>query len=254
MDCSDEAAMGMRKVALVTGASGGLGARLAVEFARARYRVGVHYQTGRNRVLRTAAVISRGGGEALCFRADVRNGEEVGAMVHEIVSRWGRLDVLVNNAGVTHESLLISTDEEEWDRIIGTNLTGAFNCARAAAGHMIAQRSGHIISISSILAIRGERGAAAYSASKAGLIGLSRSLARELGPYGICVNVVMPGFMLTRMTRPLSRGVIEEARLSSVLGRLSDAGETARFVVRLAEMDGVSGQLFNLDGRICRWA
>ena len=244
----------MKKVALVTGASRGLGARLAVEFARAGYRLVVNYHSHRALASRLARRIIRDGGEAFCCRADVRSGADVEMMVEKVVARWGRLDLLVNNAGITHEALLISMTEDDWGRVIDTNLKGAFNCSRAAARHMLRQRSGHIINICSILGVCGGRGESGYAASKAALIGLTTSLARELGRSGISVNAVMPGFMRTSMTSTVAAGTRVAARRSNVLNRFSDPAAVARFIVNLAAMETVSGQLFNLDGRIYRWA
>ncbi len=244
----------MKNVALVTGASRGLGARLAVELAQSGYRVVINYHSHGALASRLARRIIRGGGEAFCCKADVGNGADVETMVQKTVERWKRLDLLVNNAGITHEALLISMTEDDWGRVIDTNLKGAFNCARAAARHMIKQRSGHIINISSILGVCGGRGESAYAASKAALIGFTKSLARELGRSGIRVNAVMPGFMRTSMTRAAAAEARVAARRSNVLNGFSDPGAAARFIVNLAAMETVSGQLFNLDGRIYRWA
>jgi 3-oxoacyl-[acyl-carrier protein] reductase len=242
-----------RKVALITGAARGLGAFVALEFARAGYRVTVNYLTSRILAERLARRLTRAGGDALCIRADVARSAEAEAMVAEVVSRWGWIDVLVNNAGVTHESLLLSTSEADWERVMGANLRGAFACSRAAARRMLARGSGHIISVSSLLGLRGARGEAVYAASKAALVGFTMSLAKELGPSGIRVNAVVPGFMPTPMTHGLAKEVRESARRESVLGRFANPVSVARFIVNLAGMKSVSGQLFNLDGRLHRW-
>ncbi|MDD5557758.1 MAG: 3-oxoacyl-ACP reductase FabG [bacterium] len=244
----------MERTALVTGASRGLGAAVARALAAAGARVAVNYRARRDSAERVADDIRRTGGEAVCLGADVAGAGEAEAMVAEVVSRWGRLDILVNNAGIFREALLARLSEEDWDAVIAVNLTGAFNCARAAARSMVPRRSGHIINISSILGVRGARGGAAYAAAKAGLIGLTKSLARELGPSGIMVNAVIPGFLPTGMTGSVGEAEREEIRRESVLGRLGDAEAAARFIAHLAGMRTVSGQLFNLDGRIFRWA
>lgn len=244
----------MKKVTLVTGASRGLGACLAREFARSGYRAAINYRAGRPLALRVSRTISRHGGEAICIQADVGLRDEVDAMVNEVISRWGRLDVLVNNAGINSESLLVTMSENAWDRVMETNLKGAFNCAGACARRMVAQRSGHIINICSIAGVWGARGGAAYAASKAALIGLTKSLAAELGGCGIRVNAVIPGFMLTRMSESSAEKILDNARGMSPLGKLSDPRVVARFIVQLAGMDTVTGQLFSCDGRIFRWA
>jgi 3-oxoacyl-[acyl-carrier protein] reductase len=244
----------MKKVALVTGASRGLGANLAVEFARAGYRVVINYRSRGALAARVARKISHDDGEAFCWRADVGSGPDVEMMVEKVIARWGRLDVLVNNAGITHEELLISMNDHDWDRVMDTNLKGAFNCSRAAGRHMLRQRSGHIINICSILGVCGARGESGYAASKAALIGLTTSLARELGGSGVSVNAVMPGFMRTSMTRTVAGETRDAAQAGNVLKRFSDPAAVACFIVHLAGMATVSGQLFNLDGRIYRWA
>lgn len=244
----------MKRVALVTGASRGLGRCIAKEFANAGYRVAINYRASRPQALQLARVINRRGGESLCLQADVACGNEVGRMVDEVLRRWGRVDVLVNNAGVMHESLLLTTSEKDWDRVMDTNLKGAFNCSRAAGRHMLRQRSGHIINICSILGVCGARGESGYAASKAALIGLTTSLARELGGSGVSVNAVMPGFMRTSMTRTVAGETRDAAQAGNVLKKFSDPAAVARFIVHVAGMATVSGQLFNLDGRIYRWA
>jgi 3-oxoacyl-[acyl-carrier protein] reductase len=244
----------MKPVALVTGASRGLGASLAIEFARAGYRVALNYRSHGEHAARIAQEIERDGGEAFCCQADVGIGRDVGAMVKNLIEKWGRIDVLVNNAGITHEALLVSMKEEDWDRVMDANLKGAFNCSKAAGRHMLRQRSGHIVNVCSILGILGARGESGYAASKAALIGFTLSLARELGASGISVNAVMPGFMLTSMTRSIAEGARATARRDNVLDRFSDPEAAARFIVHLAGMKTVSGQVFNLDGRIHRWA
>jgi 3-oxoacyl-[acyl-carrier protein] reductase len=244
----------MKKVALVTGASRGLGAALAVEFARAGYRVAINYRSRGALAARVARRIISRRGEAFCCRADVGSSADVEAMVEELIARWGRLDVLVNNAGVTHEAILVSMGEDDWDRVMNTNLKGVFNCSRAAGRHMLRRQSGQIINICSILGICGALGESGYAASKAALIGFTKSLAAELGGTGISVNAVIPGFMRTSMTRTVAAETRDAARRSHVLNRFSDPAAVARFIVHLAGMKTVSGQVLSLDGRIYRWA
>ncbi len=244
----------MKKVVLVTGASSGFGASLASEFASAGYRVVVNYYRNRESAEHVAEQIANSGGEAICYQADVSNIAEVGLMVKKTLAEWGRLDVLVNNAGITHESLVVWMQEKDWDRVIRTNLRGAYLCCKSVIPRMIKQRSGDIINISSILGVWGGKGESGYAASKAALVGFTKSLAKELGRWGIRVNAVLPGFMLTPMTESLGEQATAEARDDNVLKRFSEPEISARFVVQLAGMETVSGQLFNLDGRIYRWA
>lgn len=244
----------MKKVVLVTGASRGLGAAVAAEFARAGWRVAVNYRSSRDEAERIAAGIAAAGGEAFCCRADVAAAPEVEAMVEELSARWGRLDVLVANAGIAHEALCVSTREADWDAVLGTNLKGVFLCARAAVPMMLRQGTGHIITVGSLLGVSGGRGESAYAASKAALVGFTMSIARELGGSGVRANAVIPGFMLTGMGMTASPQARARARDESVLNRHADVEASARFIVHLAGMEGVSGQLFALDGRIRRWA
>lgn len=243
----------MKKVVLVTGASRGLGAAAAAEFGRAGWRVAVNYRASREAAERVAAAIDGAGGEAFVWRADVARAGEVAAMVAEVMRRWRRLDALVANAGVAHEALCVSTREADWDAVLGTNLKGVFLCAREAAAAMCRQGSGHLIAVGSRIGLSGGRGESAYAASKAALIGFILSVARELGPTGIRANAVIPGFMLTDMGRAASGEARERARAECVFGRHADPHEAARFIVCLAETEGVSGQVFTLDGRIRRW-
>ncbi len=243
----------MRKVAWVTGGSSGLGAAAAEEFGRAGWRVAVACRSSMEEAGRVAAKIAAAGGEAFALGADVASARGVDAMAREIEARWGRLDVLLAAAGIAHETPFVSMRDGEWDDVIETNLKGAFLCARAAAGLMVRGGGGHIITVGSRLGLTGAAGGSAYAASKAALIGFTLSVARELAGVGVRANAVIPGFMPTRMGRAASARARERACSESVFGRHADAGEAARFIVHLAGMEGVSGQVFTLDGRIRRW-
>src|SRR5512147_3148546 len=238
------------RVVLVTGASRGLGRQIALRFGSAGERVVVNYLRNEAGALETAKGIARAGGDAFSVRADVRISTEVEAMVDGTIGRWGAVDVLVNNAGLTKDGLLLRMADESWNDVIAANLTGPFHCIRAAGAAMMKQRCGQIISIGSIVGIQGREGQANYAASKAGLMGLTRACARELGPYNIRVNAVLPGYLLTDMGRRASDAVLERVRRENALGRPSDPEEVAEFVYRLSLMENVSGQIFNLDSRI----
>jgi 3-oxoacyl-[acyl-carrier protein] reductase len=239
-----------KRVVVVTGASRGLGRQIALRFGRAGERVIVNYLRNESGALETVEEIAHAGGEAFSVRADVRVSTEVEAMVAGTVRRWGSIDVLVNNAGSTKDGLLLRMADESWNDVIAANLTGPFHCIRAAAGAMMKQRRGQIVSIGSIVGIQGREGQANYAASKAGLMGLTRACARELGPYNIRVNAVLPGYLFTDMGRKASDAVLERVRRENALGRPSDPEEVAEFVYRLSMMENVSGQTFNLDSRI----
>lgn len=239
-----------KRVVLVTGASRGLGRQIALRFGRAGERVVVNYLRNEAGALETVEEIAHAGGNAFSIRADVRVSTDVEAMVSGTIRRWGAVDVLVNNAGSTKDGLLLRMADESWNDVIAANLTGPFHCIRAAAAAMMTRRCGQIISIGSIVGIQGREGQANYAASKAGLMGLTRACARELGPYNIRVNAVLPGYLLTDMGRRASDAVLERVRRENALGRPSDPEEVAEFVYRLSLTENVSGQIFNLDSRI----
>jgi len=187
---------------------------------------------------------------------DVTLRVEVEAVVAEIERSEGRIDVLVNNAGLAEDGAFWSISEESWERVLAVNLKGAMLCAQAVARCMARRGTGHIVNISSFAARQGTRGQASYAAAKAGLLGLSQSLAREWGAGAaaeIRVNAVLPGVLPTRMTRHLSAAALSEASAANALGRLNSVDEVASFVVFLASMKNVSGQIFQLDSRISSW-
>jgi 3-oxoacyl-[acyl-carrier protein] reductase len=233
-------------VCLVTGSSRGLGKAIALAFGKRGHQVVVHYKDKESKAKEVASQIR----ESLVLKADVRDYMEVKNMVDEVINKWGRVDVLVNNAGITRESLLIKTSEEDFDNVINTNLRGAFNVIHAVTRYMMRQKSGHIINISSLAGIKGREGLAAYSASKAGLIGLTISVAKELSRYNIMVNVVLPGYMLTDMGIVSSNKAKEIALKESLLKRFTKPEQVAEFICYLSESSDITGQVFNLDSRI----
>jgi 3-oxoacyl-[acyl-carrier protein] reductase len=240
----------MRKAVIVTGASRGLGRAVALKFGREGWNVIVNFFASREKAEETVRGITNSGGDAFSIKADVRSYPEVEAMAAEALSRFGRLDVLINSAGITGSSLIIKLDAEGFQGVLDTNLKGCFNTIKAVSRPMTKQRSGHIINISSIQGVRGKAGQAAYAASKAGLIGLTKAAAVELAPRGIRVNAVLPGYMLTDMGAGASDKAKDEALRDNLLKRYSEPGEVADFIFHLAGMNAVSGQVFNLDSRI----
>lgn len=233
-------------VCIVTGSSRGLGRATALAFGRKGYQVVIHYRDKAKEAEEVGSLIK----ESLVLRADVRNFREVKALTEEAVKKWGRVDVLINNAGITKEALLIKTSEEDFDDVVDTNLKGPFNFIRAAAPYMIKQKSGHIINISSIAGLKGRAGLSAYSASKAGLIGLTLSTAKELSRYNITANAVLPGYMLTDMGTDSTDRAKETALKDNLVKRFSEPGRVAEFICYLTETSGITGQVFNLDSRI----
>jgi len=239
-----------RKAVIVTGASRGLGKEIALTFGRYGWGVLVNYMNSREAAQAVAVQIIDAGGDALAFKTDVRDYSTVKEMIDAAIARWGRVDVLVNNAGTGIGGLILKLKEDAWDEVIDTNLKGVFNCTKAVSGLMLKQRAGHIINIGSIVGLRGKTGHAAYSASKAGLVGLTKAAAIELAPRGIQANCVLPGYMLTDMGEGASEKAREDALSDNLLKRFSDPAEVAEFIYHLAGMNAVSGQVFNLDSRI----
>jgi len=233
-------------VCLITGSSRGLGKAVALACGKSGNKVVVHYKDDIKSAEDTASAIN----ESLLLSADVRDAEQVKQLVDRVINEWGRIDLLVNNAGITKESLLIKTTEAAFDDVINTDLKGPFNFIRAVGRHMMKQRSGHIINISSYAGIKGKSGLSAYSAAKAGLTGLTKTAAKELGRYNIMVNAVLPGYMLTDMGASSTDKGKEQALKDSIVKEYSDPVKVAEFICSLAGMKGVTGQVFNLDSRI----
>ena len=238
------------KVALITGGGSGIGAAVARRFAQegAKIAIGDVDVEGAEKV---AAEIKDAGGEALICKADVRKRDEVEAMVDHVLREYGRLDILINNAGVTRDSLCARMSEEDWNFVVDVNLKGTFLCSKAAFRPMRKQRYGKIVNTASV-AVRGNVGQVNYSASKAGIIGLTRTLALEFARAGICVNCIAPGFIETPMTEGLPEKVKEEALKRIPLGRLGKPEEVANLHLFLAspESDYITGQVFFIDGGV----
>ena len=237
------------RVVVVTGASRGLGRMIALRFGIAGARIAVNYLERRQEALAVADSITQQGGEALAIQADVRQAAMVEEMINVVVKRWGTVDVLVNNAGIIRDGLAARLSEQEWDDVLSTNLTGPFHCIRAVSRAMMQQRSGHIISLSSLAGKQGRVGQANYAAAKAGLIGLTRTTAQELGRFNIKANAVLPGFLGTDMGTTVSQPLVDRIIEQNALGRASTQDEIADFIYHLSLMQHVSGQVFNLDSR-----
>jgi 3-oxoacyl-[acyl-carrier protein] reductase len=233
---------------LVTGGSGGIGRAICLAFGRAGWRVGVHYRMREREAQRTAAQVCRHGGGAMLIRADIRDGKQAQEMVNQLLDRWGRLDVMICNAGQATSGLVLGQRADEWHEDIETNLSGTFHCLRAAAVPMQTRRRGSIVVIGSYAGLQGYPGQSAYAASKAGLIGLVKSAAREWGPSGIRVNLILPGWQHTRLAGdafPAAGHFADHAT-----GRPPVRVQVAEAVVFLANMRETSGQVWNLDSRI----
>jgi len=234
------------KVALITGGGSGLGKHISRALFGQGYHIAVNYLNSR---AEAEEIIAPAGDRAISLKVDVGDSSQVRKMIEQIETSFGRLDVLINNAGIAKDSLLIKQTEAEWDSVIRTNLTGSFNSIRAAAPLMIKSGGGHIINISSYSGLKGRAGQAAYSASKAGLIGLTISAAHELAEQNIRVNAVVPGYMLTGMGASSVRAV-KQAEEESILKTLSGPAEVACCIALIAGMDYITGQVLSLDSRI----
>jgi len=243
-------APGDKPVSLITGARRGIGRVIALRLAADGPVALNDIEPGKDELETVADEIRTAGGEALVVTGDVTNSEDVDALVKQVVSDLGRLDVLVNNAGITRDGLLIRMSDDQWRSVIEVNLTGAFLCSRAAAKVMLRQRSGRIINMASVVGVMGNAGQANYSASKAGLIGLTKSIARELASRGITVNAIAPGFIVS----PMTDGLDEEAKqkLFSLipLGRLGTPEDVADAVAFFASPAAsyITGQVLKVDG------
>ncbi|HEY2492917.1 MAG TPA: 3-oxoacyl-[acyl-carrier-protein] reductase [Paenibacillus sp.] len=238
------------QVALVTGASRGIGRSIALTLAGNGANVIVNYSGNEAAAQEVVVEIQAMGVEAIALQANVGKSEEAENLVKESISAWGRLDILVNNAGITRDNLIMRMKEEEFDQVIETNLKGVFNCLKAVTRPMMKQRYGRIINISSVVGVLGNAGQANYVAAKAGVIGLTKSSARELASRGITVNCVAPGFIDTDMTKELSEEVRSKLSADIPLARLGQPEEIAKVVAFLAS-DGASymtGQTLHVDG------
>jgi len=239
------------KNALITGSSRGIGKAIALRLARDGATVIINYLPGMEDAARsTVAEIEAQGGKAISLMADVTNEEQVAAMFQQIATQCGTLDILVNNAGITRDQLIIRMKTEDFQSVLRVNLEGTFLCSREAAKIMIRQRSGRIISISSVNGVAGSSGQANYAASKAGIIGLTKSLAKELGSRGITVNAVAPGYIQTDMTAVLPDKVKESILGMIPLQQLGKPEDVANLVAFLASEDSryITGQVIHVDG------
>jgi len=236
------------QVALVTGASRGIGRAIAFALAQEGAKVVVNYSSSEAAAESVVAEIQQQGGEALALQADVSQTEQVDQLVEKTQEKWGKIDILVNNAGITKDNLLIRMKLEDWQAVLALNLTGVFLCTRAVGKLMLKQRRGRIINIASVSGQMGNPGQANYSAAKAGVIGLTKTLAKEFASRGITVNAVAPGFIETDMTHDLKA---EEILKLIPLGRFGKPEEVAQMVSFLASNPAsayITGQVFNVDG------
>ncbi len=238
------------KVALVTGSSRGIGAAIAKELAAQGATVILNHRDSAAQAEAIAAEIATAGGQAVVIQADVSSFADAQRLIKETIDRFGRLDILVNNAGTTRDMLIMMMPEADWDLVIQTNLKSAFNCAKAAVRPMMKQRSGRIINITSVSGIAGQAGQTNYSASKAGIIGFTKALAKEVGSRGITVNAVAPGFVPTVLTDVLTEEQKRTIVSRTPLGRFAKPEEIAYATAFLASDQAafITGQVLSVDG------
>ena len=238
------------KVALVTGASRGIGKAIALMLAENGADIAVNFAGSTAAAEAVAAEIEKMGRKAILVQGDVSKADVCVEIVDKVVSELGHIDILVNNAGITRDTLLLRMKEEDWDAVLNTNLKGVFNCTKAAVKYMAKQRSGSIVNISSVVALMGNAGQANYAAAKAGILGFTRSVAKEMAARGIRVNAVTPGFIKTDMTSVLSEKVVAAMEASIPLARLGEPEDIAKAVLFLVSDNAayITGQTLHVDG------
>ena len=237
-------------VALVTGASRGIGAVVACRLAEAGAKVGVNYLTSREAATGVVNSIIDSGGEALLVGGDVTQEDSAASGVKQVVDRWGRIDILVNNAGINRDRLLLRMSSDDWDQVLTVDLKGAFLCTRYVMPHLIKQRSGRVINISSVVGISGNPGQANYAAAKAGLIGFTKAVAREVASRNVTVNALAPGYVATGMVEQLPEGTRQKILDRIPMGRFGAPEDVAEAVVFLCSKGAgyITGQVLTIDG------
>ncbi|HZH62754.1 MAG TPA: 3-oxoacyl-[acyl-carrier-protein] reductase [Metabacillus sp.] len=238
------------KVALVTGASRGIGKAIALDLAKNGASVAINYAGNEAKANEVVDEIKGNGGQAIAIKADVSNSDDVQQMIKEVIKEFGQLDILVNNAGITRDNLLMRMKDSEWDDVIDTNLKGVFLCTKAVTRQMMKQRNGRIINITSVVGVSGNPGQANYVAAKAGVIGLTKTTAKELASRNITVNAVAPGFITTDMTDELNDEIKADLLKQIPLATLGEPGDIANAVTFLASDKSkyITGQTLHVNG------
>lgn len=240
----------MGKVALITGATRGIGKQIAIKLAKEGYDIAINYRKENEELANAKAEIEKNNVKCLAVQGDVSNFDDTKRLVDEVINEFGTIDVLVNNAGITKDMLILRMQKEDFESVINVNLTGTFNVTKNVVPYMMKKRSGRIINISSVVGISGNAGQTNYSASKAGIIGFTKSLAKEVASRNILVNAVAPGFIETDMTSVLKDDVKAEIAKNIPLRRMGTADDVANVVKFLASDDSsyITGQVISVDG------
>lgn len=238
------------KTAIITGGSRGIGKAIALKLAKKGANIVVNYTSNSSKAEEAVNEIKKMGREAMAVKADVSNPDDVKNLIKETEKKFSSIDILINNAGITRDTLLIRMKEDDWDKVMSVNLKGTFLCTKLVGKKMMKQRSGNIVNIASVVGIIGNAGQANYSASKAGIIGFTKSTAKELSSRGINVNAVAPGFIETEMTKKLSEEVVENYSKNIPLGKMGKPEDVANVVSFLCseEASYITGQVINVDG------
>lgn len=239
----------MAKTAVITGATKGLGKQIALELAKDGFEIVINYRTENDSLAQMVEEINKTT-KAYTFKADISNFDEAKALVDFATSETGKIDLLVNNAGITNDKLLVRMSEEDFSKVIDINLKGTFNCIRHASRLMMKQKFGRIVNISSVIGLIGNVGQANYAASKAGVIGLTKSAAREMAPYSVTVNAIAPGFIKSDMTDKLTDEIKDNIKSSIPMRKIGEPKDVANLVKFLAndETGYITGQVINVDG------
>ena len=237
-------------VALVTGASRGIGAVIASRLAKAGAKIGVNYRTSREAAEGVVEEITKAGGEAILVEADVTQEDSAAAAIKQVVDRWQRIDILVNNAGINRDRLLLRMSSDDWDQVLEVDLKGAFLCTKFVMPHLIKQRKGRVINISSVVGISGNPGQANYAAAKAGLIGFTKAVAREVASRSVTVNALAPGYITAGMADELNEETRKRILDRIPMGRFGTSDDVAEAVVFLCSEGAgyITGQVLTIDG------
>lgn len=239
----------MAKTAVITGATKGLGKQIALELAKDGFEIVINYRTKNDSLAQMVEEINKTT-KAYTFKADISNFDEAKALIDFAASKTGKIDLLVNNAGITNDKLLVRMSEEDFSKVIDINLKGTFNCIRHASRLMMKQKFGRIVNISSVIGLIGNVGQANYAASKAGVIGLTKSAAKEMAPYSVTVNAIAPGFIKSDMTDKLTDEIKDNIKSSIPMKKIGEPKDVANLVKFLAndETGYITGQVINVDG------